>query len=327
VDRTERFYRIDRLLRASPITPFVKLQEALGVSRAQLKRDLAYMRERFNAPIEYDRDANGYKFGRPLAGPRYELPGLWFSAEDTHALLTMVQVLKGLDSEVLGQHVAPFLERLRAILGAGDHSWKEVENRIRLIPIGRRAPEAGHFGVVAGALMRRRRLHVKHFNRVSGAVTERDLSPQSLVYYRDNWYLDAWCHLRDGLRTFALDAVAGAWQLDAQAQEVSPADMDAHHAASYGIFAGAPRHLAVLRFNARRARWVAKERWHRDQDGRFLDDGSYELRVPYSNSLELTMDVLKYGPDVEVMAPAELRREVAKRLRAALMVYEPENPV
>ena len=321
MDRTERFYRIDRLLRASPITPFVKLQEALGVSRAQLKRDLAYMRERFNAPIEYDRDANGYKFGRPLAGPRYELPGLWFSAEDTHALLTMVQVLKGLDSEVLGQHVAPFLERLRAILGAGDHSWKEVENRIRLIPIGRRAPEAGHFGVVAGALMRRRRLHVKHFNRVSGAVTERDLSPQSLVYYRDNWYLDAWCHLRNDLRSFSVDAFREAAMLDERAKEVAKSDLEEYLSSGYGIFAGRKVEWATIRFTSLAARWVSAQRWHSKQRSRREEDGSYVLELPYANDQELLMDVLKYGPEAEVLAPPELRERAAQQLREAVGKY------
>jgi len=321
VDRTERFYRIDRLLRASPITPFVKLQEALGVSRAQLKRDLAYMRERFNAPIEYDRDANGYKFGRPLAGPRYELPGLWFSAEDTHALLTMVQVLKGLDSEVLGQHVAPFLERLRAILGAGDHSWKEVENRIRLIPIGRRAPEAGHFGVVAGALMRRRRLHVKHFNRVSGAVTERDLSPQSLVYYRDNWYLDAWCHLRNDLRSFSVDAFREAAMLDERAKEVAKSDLEEYLSSGYGIFAGRKVEWATIRFTSLAARWVSAQRWHSKQRSRREEDGSYVLELPYANDQELLMDVLKYGPEAEVLGPPALRERAAQQLREAAAKY------
>jgi predicted DNA-binding transcriptional regulator YafY len=82
----------------------------------------------------------------------------------------------------------------------------------------------------------------------------------------------------------------------------------------------------VLRFEPRRARWVAKERWHRDQEGRFLGDGSYELRVPYSNTLELTMDILKYGPDVEVLAPDALRRAVAQRLEAALARYRTHEP-
>jgi predicted DNA-binding transcriptional regulator YafY len=321
MDRTERFYRIDRLLRASPTTPFVKLREALGVSPAQLKRDLAYMRERLNAPIEFDRDAKGYKFGRPLAGPRYELPGLWFSAEETHALLTLYQVLKGLDSEVLGAQVAPFLERLRAILGAGDHSWKEVENRIRLIPIGRRAPQAGHFGVVAGALMRRRRLHVTHFNRASGAETERDLSPQSLVYYRDNWYLDAWCHLRNDLRSFSVDAFRAAAMLEERAKEVPKAELEEYLSAGYGIFAGRKVEWATIRFTPLAARWVSAQRWHSKQKARTEADGSYVLEVPYANDQELLMEVLKFGPEAEVLGPPALRKRAAAQLQEAARRY------
>ena len=321
MDRTERFYRIDRLLRASPVAPFVKLQEALGISRAQLKRDLAYMRERLNAPIEYDRDTNGYRFGKPLAGPRYELPGLWFSAEETHALLTMYQVLKGLDREVLGPHVEPLLDRLRGILGAGDHSWKELENRIRLIPIGRRRSEAGQFGVVAGALMRRRRLRVKHFNRVNGALTQRGLSPQSLVYYRDNWYLDAWCHLRNDLRSFSVDAFREAAMLDERAKEVPKAELEEYLSSGYGIFAGRKVEWATIRFTPLAARWVSAQRWHSKQKARTEADGSYVLEVPYANDQELLMDVLRFGPEAEVLAPPALRERAAAQLREAAARY------
>lgn len=89
MERLERFYRIDRLLKERAPVPFSALMQALEVSRATLKRDLDYMRDRFNAPIEYDRAARGYRFGARRAGPRYELPGLWFSADEAHALLTI----------------------------------------------------------------------------------------------------------------------------------------------------------------------------------------------------------------------------------------------
>ena len=106
MDRTERFYKIDQMLQGGLSVSFVKLQEALGISRAQVKRDLAYMRERLNAPIEYDRDLNGYRFGKPSAGPRYGLPGLWFSAAEIHALLTMQHLLENLQP-VLRRPVEP----------------------------------------------------------------------------------------------------------------------------------------------------------------------------------------------------------------------------
>ena len=320
MDRSERFYRIDRLLNAG-VQPFAALQAALGISRAQLKRDLAYMRERFNAPIEFDRDAGGYRFGRPLAGPRYELPGLWFSAEEAHALLTMHQLLKGLDGEILGPHFEPLLARLRAAIGSGDHGWEEVENRIRVIPIGRREAKAAHFGLAAGALLRRRRLRIRHYNRAEDRETEREVSPQRLVHYRDNWYLDAWCHLRDDLRSFAVDAIRAAQLLDERAKDVPAKDLDAYLAAGYGIFAGRRLEWATLKFTPGAARWVAAQRWHPKQRAKLEQDGSYVLEVPYADDRELVMEILKFGPEVEVIRPPGLRKRVAEQLRAAARRY------
>jgi len=320
MDRSERFHRIDRLLNAG-VTPFAKLQLELGISRAQLKRDLAYLRERFNAPIEYDRDAGGYRFGKPQAGPRYELPGLWFSAEEAHALLTMHQLLKGLDGEILGPHFEPLLARLRAVLGAGDNDWQEVENRIRVIPIGRREARAGYFGLAAGALLRRKRLRIRHYNRAEDRETEREVSPQRLVHYRDNWYLDAWCHLRNDLRSFAVDAIREAQLLDARAKEVPRAELDAYLAAGYGIFAGRRLEWATIKFTPGAARWVAAQSWHPKQRARVEKDGSYVLELPYADDRELVMEILKFGPEAEVLAPAGLRKRVAERLRAAAKRY------
>ena len=65
MERLERFYKIDQLLKDRKVVPFSTLRSSLGISVATLKRDLEYMRERFNAPIEYDREANGYRFGAP----------------------------------------------------------------------------------------------------------------------------------------------------------------------------------------------------------------------------------------------------------------------
>ena len=92
-----------------------------------------------------------------------------------------------------------------------------------------------------------------------------------------------------------------------RASDVPEAELDTHLAGSYGIFSGPPKAWATIAFSARAARWVADEHWHSRQEGRFLGDGRYELRVPYSNARELLMDVMRYGPDAEVVAPAPLR--------------------
>ena len=83
MDRTERFYRIDQLLQEKVLVRRDDFLEALEVSPATFKRDLEYMRDRFNAPVIWDADAGGYRYEKgSKAGPRFELPGLWFSESE-----------------------------------------------------------------------------------------------------------------------------------------------------------------------------------------------------------------------------------------------------
>ena len=320
MDRSERFYKIDRLLAGGGSVSFAELMKSLGVSRAQLKRDIAYMRDRFNAPIEYERDTNGYRFGKPLPGPRYSLPGLWFSAAEIHALLTMQHLLENLQPGLLAPHTQPLLERLNAIV-AGDHSTAEVRRRIRVLPQAARSGKLEHFEVIAQGVLKRRRLRIRHWNRQRNDETEREVSPQRLVHYRDNWYLDAWCHKAGDVRSFAVDAIRAAELTDERAKEIPKQELDGILKAGYGIFAGKTVAWAKLRFTPERARWVATEAWHEEQKSRFEPDGSYVLEVPYADDRELVMDILKFGPDVEVVGPDKLRKRVAEQLAAAARRY------
>ena len=108
---------------------------------------------------------------------------------------------------------------------------------------------------------------------------ERDVSPQRLVHYRDNWYLDAWCHLRDDLRNFSIDAIAQLQVLDSAAKEVAARTIDEALGAGYGIFCGTPRAWTKLQFTKERARWVERETWHPQQESHTEADGSYVVSV------------------------------------------------
>jgi len=123
--------------------------------------------------------------------------------------------------------------------------------------------------------MARKRIKIWHFNRQNGKTVEREVSPQRLVHYRDNWYLDAWCHLRDDLRNFSIDAIADLHVLDTSAKEVIARTIDEALGAGYGIFGGTPKARAKLRFTKERARWVERETWHPQQESHTEADGSY----------------------------------------------------
>lgn len=322
MDRTERFYRIDRLLRESRIVPIERFLDVLGVSRATFKRDLEYMRDRLHAPIEWDRDASGYRLAAsPKGAPEYELPGLWFNESEILALLTMERLLEDIEPGLLAPRLAPLRQRLAALLESAGHPAADVRERVRVLHMASRAQKIRHFEPVAAALMQRRRLRLDYFVRSRGELTHRDVSPQRLVHYRDNWYLDAWCHASDGVRSFALDAVERADILDEPAKDLPATDLDRILGAGYGIFAGEQVQWAKLRFSAERARWVANEHWHPRQRAAFDDAGRYVLELPYSQDPELLMDILKYGPDIEVLEPQSLRERVARQLEAAAARY------
>ncbi len=320
----ERLYQIDQMLAERRCVPRLELQSRLGISWATLKRDLAYMKDRLNAPIVFDREQGGYRFdhGGHQIGPQYELPGLWFSAEEIHALLTMQHLLANLDTGgLLGPQIQPLLARLVGLLGAADNPAEEVQKRIHIQTVGARRFHLDHFQAIGSALLRRKRLVIRYHARSSDEVTEREISPQRLVHYRDNWYLDAWCHLRDGLRNFAVDKIQHAEILDLPARNVEEQQLDATLGAGYGIFSGDDVNWAILRFTPERARWVAAETWHPRQQSRLLDDGSYELQVPYADDRELIMDILKYGGDCRVIAPDVLRDKVTAEFRRGLEGY------
>jgi predicted DNA-binding transcriptional regulator YafY len=322
MDRTERFYKIEHLLTERRVVPVKVFLAELEVSPATFKRDIEYLRSRLQAPIVWDREEGGYRFAAPERGAkRHELPGLWFNASEIHALLTMQHLLAGLQPGLLAPHVAPLAARLRALLAGDDHSAQEIERRIRVLRIAARPVKLQFFELAATATLKRKRLRVTYWARSSDATTERELSPQRLAFYRGNWYLDAWCHLRDDLRSFSIDGIRKAALLEARAKNVPEAELDATLASGYGIYSGRRTTWAKLRFSPAAARWVAAEEWHPRQRSRSEPGGAYVLEVPYSEDRELVMDILRHGADVEVLGPEKLRERVKEALAAALENY------
>lgn len=321
MDRLQRIYKLHRVIsaRRHPV-PRTTLEQELECSRATVKRIIQEMKLYFNSPLEYDRERNGYYYDTQ-DGQTFELPGVWFNAAELHALLTTQQLLEQMQPGLLDSHLNPLKKRIEKLLAAGQHDGGEIARRVRILRMAGRNTSGEHFQTVAGALLQRKRLAIRYHGRGKDEETQREISPQRLTHYRDNWYLDAWCHQRDALRSFAVDRLREAKALEKRAKDIAEKELDAHFASSYGIFAGKPKHTAVLRFTPQRARWVAEEQWHPQQQGRLLQDGGYELRIPYSDPRELVMDILKHGAEVEVVEPEPLRDEVRRHLHNALAHY------
>lgn len=326
MDRTERFYKIEVLIRSrrpeAGYVSFVELMNELGVSRATLRRDLEYLRERMNAPIVYDRYQNGYKFdaqSHDKAQASHELPGVWFSERELYSLLMANQLLSEVDSEgVISRHLQPLLDRIHQMLGTSEAEAKTLLKRVKIISSAKRPVPSQFFELVGEALLKRKRLQLRYLTRGRGEVSERAVSPQRLVHYRATWYLDGWCHTREKLLRFALDAIEHAVPLDARAKDVSLKQVEAEMDSGYGIYAGAKPHWVTLAFSPQAAQWVGREEWHADQRSKWLEDGRFRLEVPYTDPNELAMDILRHADQVSIIADTgTIKETVRKRTQQA----------
>jgi predicted DNA-binding transcriptional regulator YafY len=322
MNRTERFYLIDKMLAERKCVSRQELIDALGISWATLKRDLAYLKDRFNAPIIHDRELSGYRFDTPNVGPTYELPGLWFNADETYALFAFHQILSELEPGLLTPHIAPLLSRLEAIVGGDGNSFERIAKHIRLVRTGARHKNLEHFGMVTRSIVERKRIHIHHFNRQHNEHSERELSPQRLVFHRNNWYLECWCHTRNALRRFSLDAIQNVKMLVITADEIPNKQIVNEFDSNYGIYSGNTSQTAVLKFSVLASRWVANEEWHPAQVGKFDDNGLYILEVPYADPTELMMDILRLGSQVEVLAPPALRQKIQEEAARIMEIYK-----
>ena len=278
------------------------------------------LRDDMRAPLEYDRVQRGWRYN-DLPGQRYELPGLWFSPDELYALMVSWHLLSELQPGLATRYIEPAREKIEQLLRQHGGYDEDISRRIRILQMAARPTDLKLFQQLSLALFERRKISILYHGRERDQLTERDVSPQRLVYYRSNWYLDAWCHLRKELRSFSLDRLHLVDTLAQPARECSDKGLDKHFTQTYGIFGGEPVNTAVLRFTPDAARWVADEQWHPSQQGKVLKNGGFELRIPYSDPTELIMDILKYGPDVEVLRPKTLRAAVMDRLKAASRLY------
>lgn len=311
-----RLYRYKSLFSGRTVISALELQTELEISPATFKRDIAKLRDQLNVPIVFDRSLGGYRINPSHTVS--ELPGLWFSHDELLALLSIEHLLSQLEPTVLASTLKPIQNKLMLLLKELGLANLSFGKKILLLQSKKRTLPPKLFEGIAAATMTGKRINILHRNRHNSVTAEREVSPLRLVHYRDNWYLDGWCHMRDGLRSFSIDAIEKFELLNKEAVEVSKESLDAVMGAGYGIFSGKSTTWATLKFSPKRSQWVSREVWHPHQKTSVNPDGSFVLMIPYSDDRELIGDIMRFGPEVEVVAPQSLKSKVHNTLLATL---------
>lgn len=308
-----------------PLTK-TKLQEKLECSAATVERYLTELRDTYGQNVNYIREYKGYQLDN--LSDDIELPSHLFSSQEINAILLIGQLIDELEPGFIKDDMQGVKKHLNQIKGNLSIQNSFEEKRIRMINIGKRKNLRSNkdLNKITHAVLQRQIITIAYESRSSTSSLERVLSPQRLTHYRDNWYLDAWCHDKEALRTFSIDRIKElkTKQSDSHHEiiDLNEQQLDAHYAKTFGIFGGQIKHWVTLVFTAHRAQWVSEEIWHQNQKETWLEDGRYQLEIPYGNDIELIGDILKYGDQVEVVAPDELRQKMKSQIKTLAYIYE-----
>jgi proteasome accessory factor B len=310
--------RIHEELRRGAFTNCRRLAAALEVSSKTIARDIAFMRDRLELPIEFDAQLNAYRYTHPVAA----FPTVQVTEGELLALLVARKALE----QYLG---TPFHRQLEVSF---EKLTGGLKDRISFSPaaelqsvsfknLGLGRADLAVFNTLSAAVLRQQEVEFEYRKPGEKKATRRRVRPYHLALRDNLWYLIAFDAARNALRTFALPRISQAKSLGASF--VRPVDLspEKFFATALGVLGGAGDYHVVIRFSATVADRVREREWHESQELRDLPDGRLELSLRLGALPEVEAWVLTWGAEAEAVQPRELRQRMAATAAALARLY------
>jgi predicted DNA-binding transcriptional regulator YafY len=295
------------------------LAERFEVSRKTAQRDIEFMRDRLNAPLAYVPGERGYAY----EDTAYELPGIWINEEELSALLISSRLASTIPDRGLKTSLKSFLDHIISLHSLRSAiSLEELNERVSVKNVAYARIDEKIFRQVADALFCGRPLRVRYYSPHKDEYTERDILPLHLLQYMGNWHLIAHCALRNQIRDFALSRMR---KIELSPCRIivkpSPASIKEFMRKNFGLMTSGTATEVCLKFSPHIASWIMEQVWHPRQKLTEDADGSLRLTFPVADFKEIKREILRYGSQIEVIYPKEMREEVKKEITKMQKIY------
>jgi len=307
------------LLKATKPITIQSLIKELGCSRSTVYRLFESINQVKGRKVILDKESDGYKYSNYSSDIVQSL-----SHDELSNLIIIQNMLKKFDQDRIEQVFGnlDLVEMIDSIIVKRYPNQDNDQSLVKFIPDIARKVDDRYLSIIVDTINNKEFLKIIYRSRGKDEVTERVISPQQIVYFRHNWYLDSWCFKRKDWRIFALDAIEKCEVNQEKIADHEIATKDNSFDNPSSIFHGHHNKTATLIFSEKIAHLISKEQWHHKQIGRRLKDGRYELKVPYAYEVELLTDILKHGNDVFVQSPRPLRNLVIENSKRVLNEYK-----
>jgi predicted DNA-binding transcriptional regulator YafY len=313
----ERVFWFDGELKRQRYPNAARLAEKFEVSGKTAQRDIALLRDRLLAPIEYDFSRKGYYY----TADHFELPYLPASQHEVLCLIAARQLLQHAAGGFISRELDSLSEKLFDSAGEVGLDPVTVARAFSATWSGYTPAHEEVFRQIAWALVKRRLIAFTYRSPQTDAITLRTAEPHHLQHYMASWVLTAWCRHRRAWRKFYLARMTELTILDTTFKPRPEELWRPLLQSVFGLFQSAEPTLVTLRFCPFRARWIRQQHWHPDQILTELPDGCLELTLPVADFREIKMLILQFGADCEVVSPAALLDEIQAEIERMAIVY------
>jgi predicted DNA-binding transcriptional regulator YafY len=282
------------------------LAEKLEVSAKTIQRDIDFMRDRMELPIEYDSAQHGFYFTAPVAS----FPAITVSEAELVSLFVARKAVEQYSGTAFEKPLATAFDKLTAgLTDEIEFNWQELDSEITFRSIGLTRQDLALFEAVTGAIRQRRELEFE-YQKLGGKSELRRVQPLGLLCVDGQWYLRGWDLVRRDQRTFHLGRMKKAKALPHTFERPASFDVNEAFVNSIGVYLGPSVEQVVLRFYDWAAHVVTERTWHPSQKALTRRDGAVELSLKVAVTPELERWIWSWGDQVEVLRPVELQERV-----------------
>lgn len=307
--------RIHRAIQGGDYPNASTLAGELEVSAKSIHRDLEFMRDRLELPIEFDPRRNGYFYTEEVAG----FPSFQVTEGELFALLVAEKALHQYRGTPFERPLLSAFKKISASLpetvsfNLGE--WeKAISFRTSALP----NLDLELFNVLSQATAKRRQLKLAYRKPGSNQAEPRVVDPYHLANINGEWFLFAYCHLRKDIRTFVPTRMVSAETTGKTFKPSRKFNLEQRLRDSFGVHSGQGEFHVAIRFSSAVADYIREKQWHPSQVLKELPSGEVELSMTLSSLEEIQRWILSWGGQAKVLSPAELKESVQAAARNML---------
>jgi predicted DNA-binding transcriptional regulator YafY len=305
----ERMLRIHQAIQAGKFPNASNLARELEVSTKSIHRDIEFMRDRLELPIQYDGSRFGYRYTEEVNA----FPTVQITEGEIFALLVAEKALQQYRGTSFEKPLLSAIKKMEQSLpDTISLNLSDIEQTISFRTRAEQILNLEIFDALAKATAHRRQIEMTYRKPGKRETETRMVDPYHLANINGEWYLFAYDHGRKDIRTFAPVRIQSVKATGKTFERPERFSLEKRLRDSFGVHAGQGEYDVVIQFSDRAADLIREKKWHESQQLRELKGGGAELKLKLSSLQEIERWVLSWGGDAKVLKPKELVEAVRK---------------